>query len=300
MTPFNQYREAAIFGRELMCDDSSQKIIVEAPFDAKIMSDVIRSRGFDTKVIPVERYAFLNDIPLQRTMPNGRPNFRNTVISVTENSELCWGLIDRDSGRGRLHSRLVRTDARDIESTMFSIGLDRFVQQVITNLCRFEVHQSQEFMRCCDSFVEFYWNLVKAFDYIVNSHGFDVEYLRTFYLVADSKSLALLLTHKNTVNSLILHLVAEFELKISMTDFERYQLRIKSVNGHILVNVLALAIVADTRIHHYLSNNNRVRDVMHITEVHDMYHRVNASLVELSSFLLEAEFVNELIEKIRS
>jgi hypothetical protein len=290
------YIDATMSGLQYMTSASKPKVIVEAPFDGKIMSDVLAFLRLSAEVVPVKRYAELNDIDI-----NGDdPNYRQAVIKVTENSELCWGLVDRDTDRLPAHDRVVITDAWDMECSMFFMDSAALINRVLSQLCveGFGADNITEELR--NSFVSFSMELIRALDYIFRCRVVPMRHWRQFYNISDDRSLSSSLNATLTTVQIIDAIETRLGINIDRRDLRRYTLRLERVNGHVLVNALALALVSDTRLHTYFAPANVVRDVINLPEVYDMHHRINAILIQSADVLIGARFVDELSRKISS
>jgi hypothetical protein len=283
-------------GRVYMTSASKPKVIVEAPFDGKIMTDVLRLLNLVAEVVPVKRYSDLNDIAVNG---HGR-NFRQEVIDRTQDSALCWGVVDRDNDRVPVHDRVVKTDAWDMECSMFFRGLDELVGRVLTQLCVAAFGSDGRSATVRTNFLPFYKNVVRALDYSFKCQVLTMDQWRVFYHIADEESLAASLNAAMTVAQIIGAIESRLNVTIDKRDLPRYTLRLERVNGHILVNALALAIVSDSGIHPWLAPANVVRNVVNFPEVHDMYHNVNDILIQSADILVGANFVAELSRKISS
>ncbi len=294
MSAIDFYIDATMSGLQYMTSASKPKVIVEAPFDGKIMTDVLAFLQLSADVVPVKRYADLNDIDI-----NGDdPNYRQAVIKVTENSELCWGLVDRDKDRLPAHDRVVITDAWDMECNMFFMNSTALISRVLSKLCvtGFGEDNITEGLR--NSFISFSMELIRALDYIFRCKVFPMCLWRQFYNVSDDRSLSCSLNATMTTVQIIDAIEVRLGINIDRRDLRGYTMRIERVNGHVLVNALALALVSDTRLHTYFAPANVVRDVINLPEVYDMHHRINAILVQSADVLIGARFVDELSRKI--
>lgn len=296
MSAFDIYVEPTMSGRQFMTSASKPKVIVEAPFDGKIMTDVLRLLNLVAEVVPVKRYTDLNDIPIN----GNRRNFRQEVIDRTQDSALCWGVVDRDNDAVAVHDRVVKTDAWDMECSMFFQGLDVLVSRVLNHICIDGFATDPASQQTRENFIGFFKQTVSALDYSFRCQVLAMDQWRVFYNIADERSLAAHINPTLSTSQIINSIASQLNVYIDQHALNRYRLRLDKVNGHILVNALALALVSDVNLHPYFAPGNIVDNPVNLPEVSWKYHRVNDLLMQSGDVLIGARFVDELSRKICS